>query len=178
MLYNCFSLQQRIFWLLCDAFSQPGDAVGGLLIRLSITVTQKDWTPRVRSLSRENLLGFHCRWGCSRTLSTWDEKWNGACWNNEIRARVWLFAFKLSKSMYGLCEERPVWFWQLVPSTELRMKSEAEGDIRLADSTAYRWRLQEKTKKIALAFSNFFAVSEREQEHGKMSCSNFACQKN
>lgn len=65
--------------------------------------------------------------------------------------------------------------------TELRMKSEAEGDIRIADSIACRWRLQERaklTKKIALALSNFLAVSERKLEHGKMSCSNFACQKN
>lgn len=62
----------------------------------------------------------------------------------------------------------------------LRMKSEAEEDMRAADSPACRWRLQERsqlTEKIDLALSNFFAVSERELEYGKMSCSNFACQK-
>lgn len=84
------------------------------------------------------------------------------------------------KSMYGLCEETNKCVWQLMPRTELRTRSEAEQDIRLADSTACRWRLQGRSqlsKKITLALSNFLAVSERELEHGKMSCSNFACQK-
>lgn len=79
------------------------------------------------------------------------------------------------KSMCGLCEETNKWFWQLMP------RRGAEEDIKLADSIACRWRLQERTqltkKKIALALSNFLVVSERELEHGKMSCSNFACQK-
>lgn len=43
-------------------------------------------------------------------------------------------------SMYGLCEETNKWFWQLMP------RSEAEEDMRLADSIACSWRLQERSQ--------------------------------
>lgn len=66
-----------------------------------------------------------------------------------------------------------------MPRTELRMNSNAEEDVTLADGIAHKWRLQEGsklTKKITLALSNFLAVSETEQEHGEISCSKLACQ--
>lgn len=65
-----------------------------------------------------------------------------------------------------------------MPSTELRMNSDAEEDVTLADGIAHKSRQESSklTKKITLVLSNFLTVSETELEHGEMSCSKLACQ--